>query len=149
MINVPEEKEGDIELLIEIVKFENDKEGMKAFETVGWSWRHIRMWPATLDRLMRLGFLDRKLYSESYKGYRLSDKGRLRIYDTNPQRSEGQIEQDVLEARIANVRRNTAKDIFEAIDNMGNFKVVELGFSVYQIAYGDYITLKQKYGVGL
>lgn len=145
MINVPEEKEGDLELLIEIEKFENDKEGMKAFETVGWSWRYIRMWPATLDRLMRLGYLDKKLDSTTYKGYRLSDKGRLRIYDKNPQKTQGQIEQEVLQARMANVRRNTAKEIFEAIDNMGDFKVVELGFSVYQIAYGDYITLKQNY----
>jgi hypothetical protein len=85
MLNKPEQqvsvvdKDGDLEMLIEIARFE-DKEEMKAFETVGWSWRHIRNWPATLERFWRLGYLDRKLNTSSYIGYRLNDKGRIRIY---------------------------------------------------------------------
>jgi holliday junction DNA helicase RuvB len=63
---------------------------MKAFEAVGWSWRHVRIWPATLERFWRLGYLDLKLNTSSYIGYRLNQKGRIRIYGEKPQKSEGQ-----------------------------------------------------------
>lgn len=83
MLNKPEQqlsvagKVGDMELLIEIAKFEKEQD-MSLYK-IGWAWRHVRIWPATLDRLSRLGYLDRVFTSKDYIGYRLSDKGKLRI----------------------------------------------------------------------
>ena len=68
-------KEGDIELLNEIAQFEASHDVEKEFR-VGWSWRHVRIWPATLNRLFKDGYLDNVFRSNSYTGYRLSDLGR-------------------------------------------------------------------------
>ena len=67
-------KDGDIELLIEIAQFE-DSHNMEEFKT-GWSWRHVRVWPATLSRLFKDGYLENVFRSNSYTGYRLSELGR-------------------------------------------------------------------------
>jgi len=67
-------KDGDIELLAEIAKFE-DSVDMSEFR-MGWSWRHVRIWPATLSRLFKDGYLDNVFRSNSYTGYRLSELGR-------------------------------------------------------------------------
>ncbi len=68
-------RDGDIEILQSIAKFEkeNKPEDMK----IGWSWRHVRVWPATLDRLCRKQLLDIQFKSNSYTGYKLSDKAHL------------------------------------------------------------------------
>jgi len=68
-------KEGDIELLNEIAKFEDSHDMEKEFK-IGWSWRHVRIWPATLNRLFKDGYLDNVFKSNSYTGYRLTDLGR-------------------------------------------------------------------------
>jgi Holliday junction DNA helicase RuvB len=68
-------KEGDIELLREIARFEDSHNMENDFNT-GWSWRHVRIWPATLNRLFKDGYLDNVFRSNSYTGYRLSDLGR-------------------------------------------------------------------------
>jgi len=67
-------KEGDFELLNEIARFEesNNMEEMR----MGWSWRHVRIWPATLNRLFKDGYLENIFRSNSYTGYRLSELGR-------------------------------------------------------------------------
>lgn len=148
MLNKPEQllsvvgKDGDLELLINIAKFE-DTEEMKSFETVGWAWRHVRIWPATLDRLYRLGYLDQKLKSSSYIGYRLNDKGRQVIYGKNRQKSEGQIEQEVLEIRLANVRRNTAKEIFNELSELQR----GCDGDYYTISKTKLDNLKNKFGI--
>jgi Holliday junction DNA helicase RuvB len=67
-------KEGDIELLSEIANFE-DSHNMNEFR-MGWSWRHVRIWPATLSRLFKDGYLENVFRSNSYTGYRLSDLGK-------------------------------------------------------------------------
>lgn len=67
-------KEGDLELLLEIVKFE-DSQNMEELR-MGWSWRHVRVWPATLSRLFKDGYLENVFRSNSYTGYRLSDLGK-------------------------------------------------------------------------
>jgi len=69
-------KEGDIELLGEIARFEAAHDVKKEFR-VGWSWRHVRVWPATLSRLFKEGYLDNVFRSNSYTGYRLSELGRV------------------------------------------------------------------------
>jgi hypothetical protein len=136
------DKDGDLEMLIEIARFE-DKEEMKAFETVGWSWRHVRIWPATLERFWRLGYLDRKLNTSSYIGYRLNQKGRIMIYGEKPQKSEGQIEQEVLELRLASVRRNTAEVIFKELSELQK----GCDGDYYTISKAKLDSLKDKFGI--
>src|SRR3989304_1587119 len=68
-------KDTDIELLNEIVKFEDSHDMEKEFK-IGWSWRHVRIWPATLSRLFKDGYLENVFRSNSYTGYRLTELGR-------------------------------------------------------------------------
>jgi Holliday junction DNA helicase RuvB len=68
-------KDGDIELLMEIAKFEDSVDMEKEYK-IGWSWRHVRVWPATLSRLFKDGYLDNVFRSNSHTGYRLSEMGR-------------------------------------------------------------------------
>jgi Holliday junction DNA helicase RuvB len=68
-------KTGDIELLIEIARFEDSHDIGKEYK-IGWSWRHVRIWPATLSRLFKDGYLENVFRSNSYTGYRLSDLGK-------------------------------------------------------------------------
>jgi len=68
-------KESDLELLVGIAEFENSHDMEKEYK-VGWSWRHVRIWPATLSRLFKDGYLEMVFRSNSYTGYRLSETGR-------------------------------------------------------------------------
>ena len=68
-------KEADLDLLSEIAGFE-DSHDMEREYRIGWSWRHVRIWPATLSRLFKDGYLDNVFRSNSYTGYRLSELGR-------------------------------------------------------------------------
>lgn len=68
-------KEGDIELLKKIAEFEETADWEKEFR-LGWSWRDVRIWPATLNRFCLEGFLDTLFKSNSYTGYRLTDLGK-------------------------------------------------------------------------
>ena len=70
-------KEGDLELLHEIAQFE-DSQNMEELR-MGWSWRHVRVWPATLNRLFKDGYLENVFRSNSYTGYRLSELGRAMV----------------------------------------------------------------------
>jgi len=67
-------KEGDLELLVGIAEFENSHDMEKEYK-IGWSWRHVRVWPATLSRLFKDGYLEMVFRSNSYTGYRLSETG--------------------------------------------------------------------------
>lgn len=73
-------KEGDIELLHEIANFEDSHDMERDFR-IGWAWRHVRVWPATLSRLFKEGYLENVFRSNSYTGYRLSEMGRAIIAD--------------------------------------------------------------------
>jgi len=68
-------KEGDLELIHEIAEFEDSHDMEREFK-IGWSWRHVRVWPATLSRLFKDGYLENVFRSNSYTGYRLSELGR-------------------------------------------------------------------------
>jgi len=68
-------KEGDRELLAEIAKFESSVDMDKEYR-IGWSWRHVRIWPATLSRLFKDGYLENVFRSNSYTGYRLTELGK-------------------------------------------------------------------------
>jgi len=71
-------KEGDLQLLTEIARFESSVDLEREFK-IGWSWRHVRIWPATLSRLFKDGYLENVFRSNSYTGYRLSELGRAMI----------------------------------------------------------------------
>jgi len=71
-------KEGDRELLTEIAQFEDSHDMEKEYR-MGWSWRHLRIWPATLNRLFQEGYLETVFRSNSYTGYRLSEIGRAAV----------------------------------------------------------------------
>ena len=79
-------KDGDIELLVEIAKFE-DSQNMAELR-MGWSWRHVRIWPATLSRLFKEGYLENVFRSNSYTGYRLSDLGKQLAAGAEIQKSD-------------------------------------------------------------
>ena len=68
-------KDGDMELLLEIAKFESSVDMEKEYR-IGWSWRHVRIWPATLSRLFKDGYLDNVFRSNSFTGYKLSEKAK-------------------------------------------------------------------------
>jgi Holliday junction DNA helicase RuvB len=68
-------KEGDMELLTEIGKFEASVDMEKEYR-IGWSWRHVRIWPATLSHLFKDGYLDNVFRSNSFTGYKLSEKAK-------------------------------------------------------------------------
>jgi holliday junction DNA helicase RuvB len=71
-------KEGDLELLSEIAKFEETHDMEKEYK-IGWGWRHVRIWPATLSRLFKDGYLENVFRSNSHTGYRLSELGKAVI----------------------------------------------------------------------
>ena len=82
-------KENDLELLTEIARFE-DSVDMREFK-LGWSWRHVRIWPATLSRLFKDGYLENVFRSNSYTGYRLSETGRA-VVSSNQKEDEAEME---------------------------------------------------------
>ena len=71
-------KDGDIELLTEIARFEASVDMEKEYR-IGWSWRHVRIWPATLSRLFKDGYLDNVFRSNSFTGYKLSENARALV----------------------------------------------------------------------
>jgi Holliday junction DNA helicase RuvB len=97
-------KDGDIELLIEIARFEDSHDMEKEYK-IGWSWRHVRIWPATLSRLFKDGYLENVFRSNSYTGYRLSDLGKKLVAgvdsEANPEVSKepipvGELFEDII-----------------------------------------------------
>jgi Holliday junction DNA helicase RuvB len=71
-------KDGDMELLMEITRFEESVDLEKEYR-IGWSWRHVRIWPATLSRLFKDGYLDNVFRSNSYTGYKLTEKAKTLV----------------------------------------------------------------------
>ncbi|MFA5439738.1 AAA family ATPase [Dehalococcoides sp.] len=71
-------KDGDMELLVEIARFESSVDLEKEYH-IGWSWRHVRIWPATLSRLFKDGYLDNVFRSNSFTGYKLTEKAKALV----------------------------------------------------------------------
>jgi Holliday junction DNA helicase RuvB len=42
----------------------------------GWTWDMVKVWPATLNRLIQMGFLEVLMHTNSYRGMKLTDEGR-------------------------------------------------------------------------
>jgi Holliday junction DNA helicase RuvB len=68
-------KAEDLELLQKIAEYEDQIDWTKPGAELGWSWRDVRIWPSVLNRLLIEGYLDCPFKSNSYTGYRLSEKG--------------------------------------------------------------------------
>ena len=103
-------KDGDIELLIEIARFE-DSHDMETDYKIGWSWRHVRIWPATLNRLFKDGYLENVFRSNSYTGYRLSELGKKLV--------EGAESED---SPVAPIEPIPADELFQDIIGHDNVK---------------------------
>ncbi|MBC8477324.1 MAG: AAA family ATPase [Dehalococcoidia bacterium] len=88
-------KEGDLERLQKIANFE-DTHDMNEFK-MGWSWRHVGIYGATLSRLFIEGYLEDIFRSNSYTGYRLSEMGKA-VIAGGQDRDAGEVPQD---AKIA------------------------------------------------
>jgi holliday junction DNA helicase RuvB len=73
-----EVKDNDLEILNQIADFEKTVDMEKEYR-IGWSWRHVRIWPATLNRLFQQGYLENVFRSNSFTGYKMSDKGKALI----------------------------------------------------------------------
>ena len=69
-------REGDIELIKKIAEYEATLDWSVPGMNLGWCWRDVRIWPAELNRLFKEGYLDNPFKSNSYTGYRLSEKGK-------------------------------------------------------------------------
>ena len=107
-------KDGDIELLGEIAKFEASVDMEKEYR-IGWSWRHVRIWPATLSRLFKDGYLENVFRSNSYTGYRLTELGK--------KLAEG-AKEEVLNATTPDQKLGLSENLFE--DIIGHDEVKEL-----------------------
>ncbi|KSV16569.1 ATPase AAA [Dehalococcoides mccartyi] len=81
-------KDGDMELIIEIARFEGSVDMEKEYR-IGWSWRHVRIWPATLSRLFKDGYLDNVFRSNSFTGYKLTEKAKDLILANQQEDSAG------------------------------------------------------------
>ena len=106
-------KDGDIELLNEIAKFEDSHDMEKEYR-IGWGWRQVRVWPATLSRLFKDGYLENVFRSNSFTGYRLSELGRKVIAGN----------QEKEEAQPQNEKLALPEDLFQ--DIIGHDEVKEL-----------------------
>ena len=107
-------KDGDIELLDEISKFEASVDMEKEYR-IGWSWRHVRIWPVTLSRLFKDGYLENVFRSNSFTGYRLTELGK--------KLAEG-AKEEVLNATTPDEKLGLSENLFE--DIIGHNEVKEL-----------------------
>ena len=79
-------KPKDIELLKQIAEYEENASEQDLH--LGWSWRDVRMYPATLNRLVVEGMLDTPFKSNSYTGYLLTEKARALLTNGGPALAE-------------------------------------------------------------
>jgi Holliday junction DNA helicase RuvB len=72
-------KQDDLELLRQIASFEDSLESDSFAARAGWRARDVGIWPAILTRLRMRGLIEDAYESNSYHGYRLSQKGRAML----------------------------------------------------------------------
>ena len=82
-------KDNDMELIQQIAQFESSVDLEKEYR-IGWCWRHVRIWPATLNKLFQQGYLEMVFRSNSYTGYKLSEKGKEVILANQPTEEESE-----------------------------------------------------------
>ena len=72
-------KEGDFELLKQIAEVEDNLDPESLTAKLGWRSRDVGMWPGTLTKLRMGGLIDDSYESNSYHGYKLTEKARALI----------------------------------------------------------------------
>ena len=72
-------KEGDIELLKQIAEVEDSIDPESLAGKLGWRSRDVGKWPGTLTKLRMAGYIEDVYESNSYHGYRLTQKARAMI----------------------------------------------------------------------
>jgi Holliday junction DNA helicase RuvB len=75
-------KPEDIQVLREIASFEQTTP--EAEYPLGWSWRQVRIWPSTLNSLVIKDLIKVTFSSNSYTGYRLTEKGKVLASEVEP-----------------------------------------------------------------
>jgi len=72
-------KETEIELLKRIAEVEDGLDPECLATKLGWRGRDVGIWPGTLTKLAMAGYLEDVYQSNSYHGYRLTEKARVMI----------------------------------------------------------------------
>lgn len=84
----------DIELLKDIAEVEDGLDPESLTAKLGWRSRDVSLWPGTLNRLHMQGLIQDVYESNSYHGYRLSQKAREIISSETPN-AEASTEQEL------------------------------------------------------
>jgi len=77
-------KEDDIELLKHIAEVEDNLDPNSLPAKLGWRSRDVGVWPGTLTKLRMEGLIDDAYESNSYHGYKLSQKARAMLLTGAP-----------------------------------------------------------------
>ena len=81
-------KEGDIELLKHIAEVEDSIDPESLAAKLGWRSRDVGIWPGTLTKLRMGGLIEDVYESNSYHGYRLTQKARAMLLTGAPSPTE-------------------------------------------------------------
>ena len=122
----------DIDMLKQIAGYE-DNTPEKEW-SLGWSWRDVRAYPATLNRLVVEGLLETVFKSNSYTGYRLSERAKVMLTDGGPSTMEEQAPGPV----------EIPADVFE--DILGHQEVKELLLAAMQAPRPVHVLLERAAG---
>ena len=98
-------KETDIELLKQIAEVEDSLDPGSLAGKLGWRSRDVGVWPGTLTKLRMQGFIEDTYESNSYHGYRLTQKARAMLLTGEPTHAE----------RPQDEKFSLPEDIFEDI----------------------------------
>lgn len=87
-------KEGDIELLQHIAEVEDNIDPESLAGKLGWRSRDVGVWPGSLTKLHMEGLVEDVYQSNSYHGYRLTEKARAMLAGEPTSESTGQVSTD-------------------------------------------------------
>ena len=87
-------KENDIELLRHIAEVEDSIDPQSLPGKLGWTWREVQLWPVQISRLRIGGFVEDVYTSNSYHGYRLTEKARAMLAGKPTSESTGRVSTD-------------------------------------------------------
>lgn len=106
-------KETDIELIRHIAAVEDGLDPKCLTAKLGWRGRDVGVWPGTLTKLRMKGFIDDSYESNSYHGYRLSEKARQLLIIGMPNETE-----------TAKEKLELPGDLFDIIEGYADVKAV-------------------------
>lgn len=93
-------KEKDIKLLKRIAEVEDSLDPESLAAKLGWRSRDVGVWPGTLTKLRMEGLIDDFYESNSYHGYRLTEKARAMLLTGEPSQPEPQYQKLLIPADI-------------------------------------------------